>query len=163
MLPFCFFFVRYKVTVSPHGRQDPLCCEQACTSFRNTNSLPISVSCPPRRGSRNHSSPAAGAARHSFPVSWKTCDQSQPCHVTAMHALPVPKEKDTCVQLTYGYCLEISAIGGYQAEIPTESRTVTLFMSNDSMPSVITPEKRRRGRRGQAFELSGWEPSGAAS
>jgi hypothetical protein len=158
MLPFCFFFVRYKVTVSPHGRQDPLCCEQACTSFRNTNSLPISVSCP--RGMVRATIPRPPPEQ---PVSWKTCDQSQPCHVAAMHELPVPKEKDTCVQLTYGDCLEISAIGGYQAEIPTEGRTVALFMSNDSMPSVITPEKRRRGRRGQAFELSGWEPSGAAS
>lgn len=143
MLPFCFFLrATRSLFLLVAGRT-----LFVASKHVHPSEIPIAYRYPslaPRRGSRNHSSPAAGAARHSFPVSWKTCDQSQPCHVADMHVLPVPKEKDTCVQLTYIDCLEISAIGRYQAEIPTESRTVALFMWNDSMPSVITPEKRRR-------------------
>ena len=143
MLPFCFFLrATRSLFLLMAGRT-------LFVASKHVHPFEIPIACrypslAPRRDSRNHSSPAAGAVRHSFPVSWKTCDQSQPCHVAAMHELPVPKEKDTCVQLTYIDCLEISAIGRYQAEIPTESRTVALFMWNDSMPSVITPEKRRR-------------------
>jgi len=81
---------------------------------------PLSTAIP-QRGTSDRSSPPPESSPPSFPASSKTCDQPQPCLVTATPELPVPK-KD-----------------GY-AKIPTTDGTITVPVPNDSASSVISSE-----------------------
>jgi len=86
-----------------------------------------------KRGTSDRSSPLPESSPPSFPASSKTCDQPQPCLVTATPELPVPKKDG-------------------HAKIPTTNGTITLPVPNDCTSSVISSEG---GEEGDEAKLSG--------